>query len=315
MDGAFLDWAMEDFSGYVAADELYEGPYCVLSVVDNRQYKRMLYKVLDHDPSHADITTLLLRLKTALDARDLELKGITTDGSALYPDPIREVFGEVPHQLCTFHVIKELTKGVLRAVASERERLAKAKPKLGRGRPSSKDKAARRLARKSKVMQQKISDLFQDRFLFVKRRLTPVERKRLMHITRGLPHLRKLREIMEHIYALFDRRCRTPTALGKLKKLRQWVNRFTWIGDTLKKVFSPNLEKALMFLDDKLLPATSNAVERGNRRHRKMQKSVYRVRSQVCLEGRIALDMIRESRAEGRYQTAQVLHKARRGAT
>ena len=132
-------------------------------------------------------------------------------------------------------------------------------------------------------------------------------------MTRGLPHLRKLREIMEHIYALFDRRCRTQTALDKLKKLRQWVKRFTWIGDTLKKVFSPHLEKALTFLDDKLLPATSNAVERGNRRHRKMQKSVYRVRSKVCLEGRIALDMIRESRAERREQTTEALHQARRG--
>src|SRR5712691_499885 len=129
--------------------------------------------------------------------------------------------------------------------------------------------------------------------LLVKRRLKPRERKRLVHITRGLPQLRKLREIMEHISALFDRRCRTQTALGKLRKLRQWVKRCTWIGDTLQKVFSPNLEKALTFLDDKLLPATSNAVERGNRRHRKMQKSVYRVRSKVCLEGRIALDMIR----------------------
>jgi hypothetical protein len=315
MDGAFLNWALQAFSGYVAADELYEGPYCVLSVVDNRQYKRILYKVLDHDPSHDDITAFLLRLKTALHERNLELKGITTDGSALYPDPIREVFGEVPHQLCTFHIIKELTKGVLRAVASERARLATAKPKLKRGRPSSKKKEARHLARKSKAMQQKIGDLFQGRFLFVKRRMTPSERKRLLYITRGLPHLRKLREIMEHIYALFDRRCRTPTALGTLKKLRQWVNRFTWIGDTLKKVFAPHLEKALTFLDDKLLPATSNAVERGNRRHRKMQKSVYRVRSQVCLEGRIALDMLRESRAEGRSQTTQALHQARRGST
>ena len=67
--------------------------------------------------------------------------------------------------------------------------------------------------------------------MLVKRRLKPSERKQFLHITRGLPHLRKLREIMEHIYALFDRRCHTQTALGKLKKLRQWVKRFTWIGD------------------------------------------------------------------------------------
>jgi hypothetical protein len=315
MGSAFLDWALEPFSGYVAADELYEGPYCVLSAVDNRQYKRILYAVLNHDPTHDDIITFLGRLKTALDDRGLARKGIPTDGSALYPAPIREVFGEVPHQLCTFHVIAELVKGVLSAVAAERKRLAVAKPKLKRGRPSSKDNAARRLARKSKAMPEKISDLFEGRFLFVKRRLTPSERKQLLRITRGLPHLRKLREIMEHIYALFDRRCRTPTALGKLRKLRHWVKRFTWIGDTFKKVFSPNLEQAVTFLDDKLLPATSNAVERGNRRHRKRQKCVYRVRSQGCLEGRIALDMLRESRADGRDHTTQALHQARRGYT
>ena len=64
------------------------------------------------------------------------LKGITTDGSALYPEPIRQVFGDVPHQICTFHVIKEMTKGVLKALAKERQRLAKSKPKLKRGRPN-----------------------------------------------------------------------------------------------------------------------------------------------------------------------------------
>jgi Transposase len=314
MDGAFLDWALTSFSGYVAADELYEGPYCVLSVVDNRQYKRILYEVLDHDPTHEDITAFLGRLKRALVDRGLALQGITTDGSALYPEPIRTVFGAVSHQICTFHILKELTQGILSAVSAERRRLAKSKPKLKRGRPSSKEKAARRLARKSKRMQEKISALFQGRFFFVKRHLKPSERKQLLHITRGLPQLRKLREIMDHIYALFDRRCRMQTALDKLKKLRQWVRRFTWIGDTLKKVFSPTLEKALTFLNDKLLPATSNAVERGNRRHRKMQKSVYRVRSHVRLEGRIALDMMRESRAENRERTTQTLHQARRGS-
>ena len=60
-------------------------------------------------------------------------------------------------------------------------------------------------------------------------------------------------------------------------QLRRRLQRFPQVGETLKKLFSPTLEKALTFLDDKLLPATSNAVERGNRRYRKMQKSVYRV--------------------------------------
>src|SRR6266852_1471397 len=138
----------------------------------------MLYEVLDHDPRHDDITAFWGRLKTALADRDLVLQGITTDGSALYPEPIRTVFGEGAHQICPFHVLKELTPGILSAVAAERNRLAKSKPTLKRGRPASKDKVARRAARQSKQIQAKIRALFQERFLLVKRRLKPSERKR-----------------------------------------------------------------------------------------------------------------------------------------
>jgi hypothetical protein len=125
MDTAFLDWALADFSGYVAADELYDGPFCILSAVDNRRYKRILYDVLDHDPTHEDIRAFLRRLQTALAARDLTLRGMTTDGSPLYPTPLAEVFSGVPHQLCQFHVVKEIVKAVVKAVARERKRLAR----------------------------------------------------------------------------------------------------------------------------------------------------------------------------------------------
>jgi hypothetical protein len=313
MDTEFLDWALAEFSGYVAAAELYDGPFCILSAVDNRCYKRILYDVLDHDPNHDDIRAFLGRLQSALQARDLTLLGITTDGSPLYPEPLAEIFSGVPHQICQFHVIKEITQGVLQAVAKERARLAQLKPKLKHGRPSSKDKATRRAARKSKAMQEKIRDLFQERYLFVKRRLKPSERKRLLFITRGLPQLRKLRELMEQVYALFDRGCRTQTALDKLTKLRPRLSRFKHLGETLKKLSSPTLEKALTFLDNQLLPSTSNAVERGNRRYRKMQKSIYSVRTHDQIKARIALDMWREAQGEGREQTLQALHEARAG--
>jgi hypothetical protein len=237
--GAFLAWALEAFSGYAAVDERYEDPYGVRSAVDNRQYKRMLYAVLDHDPDHDDIEAFRGRLTRALAERALARTGSTTDGAALYPAPIRTVFGDVPHQLCPFHVIKELPPGVLTAVATERQRLATSKPTLKRGSPSSNDKAARRLARTRNAMQQKISALLQDRLVFVKRRRTRSERKRLLHITRGLPHLRKRRDLMDHMSVLLDRRCRTQTARGKLKKLRHWVNRGPWIGETFKKVHIP----------------------------------------------------------------------------
>ena len=293
MDTDFLDGALADFSGYVAADEVYDGPFCILSAVDNRRYKRLLYDIVDHDPTHEDIRAFLRRLKTALTARDLTLCGVTTDGSALYPAPLVEVFGNVPHQICTFPIIAEVGKAVLGAVASARKGLAATQPKLHRGRPST--PAAKQAARTKKRLAAPRAALFTHRYLFVQRHVSKTERKMLWRITRGLPHVYVLRVLMDQVYALFDRRCRTQTALDKLAKLRRRLLRFTQVGETLKKLFSPTLEKALTFLDDKLLPSTSNAVERGNRRSRKLQKQVYRVRTQAQISARLALDMWRVS--------------------
>jgi hypothetical protein len=305
----FLDWALADFSGYVAADELYDGPFCILSAVDNRCYKRILYDVLDHAPTHDDIRVFLRRLHTALSARNLTLCGVTTDGSALYPVPLAEVFGDVPHQICTFHIVAEVSKAVLGAVASARKALAAQRPTLRRGRPST--PAAKQAARTKKRLEAQRAALFTHRYLVVQRHLSKTERKTLWRITHALPQVRMLRVLMEQVYALFDRRCRTQTALDKLAKLRRRLLRFTQVGETLKKLFAPTLEKALTFLDDKLLPSTSNAVERGNRRYRKMQKQVYRVRTQAQISARLALDMWREAQGAGRHQTLHTLHEAR----
>jgi hypothetical protein len=307
--GAYLHWALADFSGYIAADELYDGPFCVLSIVDNRTFKRLLYQVLDHDPDHRDIAAFFQRFRMALRLRSLKLRGVTTDASPLYPEPLRAVFGTVPHQICEFHILKELTKAILRALAKVRKQLAARRPTLKRGRPSTPE--AKRAARQRERLQQKIADLFEHRHFLVQHDLSPGERRTLLQITRGLPQLRTLRDIMEEVYRLFDRRCRSDTALAKLAKLRQRVRRFKTVGKVLSKLQSPNLEKALTFLDDKLLPSTSNAVERSNRRHRKMQKTVYRVRTHEHIHNRIALDMVRDSQKVGRTKTLKVLHNER----
>ena len=307
----YLAWALADFSGYLAIDELYDGPYCLLSIVDNRTFKRLFYQVLEHDPAHDDMLAFFQRFHAVVQARHLTVRGITTDGSPLYPASILAVFGPVPHQICEFHMLKDLTHAILRAVAQVRKQLAAQQPKLGRGRPT---KATRKLARQRQRLQQKIADLFEHRYLFVQRHLTPAEQATLQRITRGLPHLRALRDIMNEVYRLFDRRCRTATALAKLARLRQRVRRFTQVRQVLKGLFSANLEKALTFLDDRLLGATSNAVERGNRRYRKMQKTVYRVRTADHIADRLALDLFREAAAQPRDWTLSLLHSARAGA-
>ena len=125
--------------------------------------------LLDHDPTHNDIRTFLRRLHTALSARDLTLFGVTTDGSALYPVPLAEVFGDVPHQICTFHIVAEVGKAVVGAVASARKALAATQPKLPKGRPST--QAAKAAARTKKRLAEQGAALFTHRYLFVQRHL------------------------------------------------------------------------------------------------------------------------------------------------
>jgi hypothetical protein len=197
MEGDFLDWALAEFSGSVAADELYDGPCCMLSAVDKRCDKRLLYEVWDHDPTHEDIRTFLERLKTALVARSLTLCGVTTDGSALSPAPLREVCGKVPHPICPFHIIAEVVKAVLGAVARTRKGLAATQPKLPKGRPRT--QAAQAAARTTKRLAAQGAALFTSRYLFVQRHLNKTERKTLWRVSRGLPQLRVLRAMIEQV--------------------------------------------------------------------------------------------------------------------
>lgn len=303
---------MADFSGYLTADELYDGPFCVLSLVDNRTFKRLFYQVLEHDPTRDEVTAFFQSFQFVLQARQLSVRGITTDGSPLYPGAIQAVWGAVPHQICEFHVLKELNLAILRAGAQVRKQLAAQLPTVGRGRPSG---AKRKLVQQRQRLQQKIRDLFEHRYLFVQHHLSDAEHATLLRITRGLPQLRVLRAIMDEVYRLFDRRCRTETALAKLARLRQRVQRFTQLSQVLKGLFSANVEKALTFLDDHLLGATSNAVERANRRYRKMQKTIYRVRTYAHGVERIALDLFREAAMRSRTWTLNLLHAKRAAPT
>ena len=160
---------------------------------------------------------------------------------------------------------------MLRALAKLRKDRKAQIPKQRRGRPRQQDKAR---ARRIKRLQQRVAELFKHRHLFVRRHLSEAQKKVLKKLVHGQPQLRALREIMDAVYRLFDRRCKTATALRRLEKLRQRVRRFKRLTRALAPLNSPNLEKALLFLDDKLLGATSNAVERSNRRFRKAQKSI-----------------------------------------
>jgi len=277
-------------------------------MVDSKNQRRLAYEVLDHDPEKEDVHKFFKRAGFMISSRNLFVHGITTDGSPLYPDVIQETFPGVAHQVCEFHILKEITKNVLKVIAKIRKTMYAKIPKLGRGRPSSN---AKKLFSRSKKMRDRITELFMNRYLFVQHGLSKTEQHKISKISNGCADLKSLRQLMDKIYSLFDRRCRTDTALEKLAKLRSKLSRFKHLDKILSKIHSPNLEKALTFLDDKMLEATSNSVERANRRHRKMQKSIYRVRTQTSVIHRIAFDMLRDRDIEQRPIVLNALHEAR----
>jgi hypothetical protein len=306
----FLDDALTGFSGYLAVDELYDGPFCYISLVDAKTQRRILFHLLEGAPAKGDVAFLLSRFKTELVLRGLTLQGITTDGSSLYPEAIGALFPGVRHQVCRFHAVKEINTQVLRAVATVRRQLRARIPKRPRGRPT---KASRRECEKIERLEALHKDLFDHRYLFVRRRLKKSERDTLERISKPFPELRQLRSVVEDMYRLYDGRCKTLTAVKKLERLRKRVGRMEKWSKRLGRLTSANAEKSLAYLDVKGFPGTSNAVERGNRRHRKMQKSVYRVRTLEHVRQRIALDMLREQGARARLRVSEFLHDRRRG--
>jgi Transposase len=308
LSGVYLANALAAFSGYLAIDEVYDGPFGILSVVDNRRYKRLAFRVLDQDPTQDDVRAFLRAFKEEMDERGLSVRGVTTDGSALYPKVLEELWPDARHQICEFHVLREIIAAVLHGLAKLRKEMTAKIPKQARGRPSKERQGQAWLIAYQKRC---VAELFEHRSLFVRHHLSTAQQKQLRKLMYGRPELRALREIMAEVYRLFDRRCRTQTAVKKLQRLRRRVRRFKKVGQALNRLNSPNLEKALEFLDDKLLGATSNAVERANRRFRKAQKSIYCVRTKQHLEQRLALDMHREQRAAKRACCLKTLHHAR----
>jgi len=77
-----------------------DGPFCVLSIVDNRTFRRLIYEVLDHDPDHTDIERFFRAFQAAFQRRKLVLHGITTDGSkSLSPSPLLRCLATFPSTL------------------------------------------------------------------------------------------------------------------------------------------------------------------------------------------------------------------------
>src|SRR4051794_35514479 len=102
---------LEHFSGTLCVDELHLGRFTLLLATDPLSDLPVAFAlVAANDRDH--MRRFLGNLKTW----GLSPEVVVTDGSNLYPGVLAELWPDADHQLCVFHVMKEINKLILDAV-------------------------------------------------------------------------------------------------------------------------------------------------------------------------------------------------------
>ena len=276
---------LEHFSGTLCVDELHLGRFTLLLATDPLSNLPVAFALVEsNDQDH--MRPFLKNLKNW----GLEPRVVVTDGSNLYPAVLAELWPDAEHQLCVFHVIKDINKLILDAVRRMRtamSRRGKRGRKKKRGRKSRKAKKA--AARRGPTVKEKAYFVYKHRYLIVKRRenFTESDRDNLKRVLEYLPELATLRRFAERIYWVFD----TPKDFHQASCRRAAVLR--------DPVFQavPELVKAMEQLDDERFPKlmaylnnpisqrvrTNNHVERTNRMFRFLEKVRYKWRRRKTL--------------------------------
>jgi Transposase len=276
---------LEHFSGTLCVDELHLGRSTLLLATDPLCDVPVAFALVDKN-DHGHMERFLGNLKTW----GLMPRVVVTDEANLYPAVLAALWPDADHQLCVFHVIKDINGLILDAVRRLKGAMArrgKAGRKKRRGRKSHKARAA--AARRGPSVKEQADFVFKHRHLIVKRRenLNGVERGDLARMLKYLPELGVRRRFADRIYWLLD----TPKDTHQAGCRRAAVLR----DPAFRAV--PELVKAMEQLDDVRFPKlmaylkspvdrrvrTNNHVERTNRMFRFLEKVRYKWRRRQTL--------------------------------
>ena len=282
-DGAaYRQWTLAHFSGTLCVDEIHLGPHTLLLATDPlNDFPVAFALVTTNDQPH------LGRFLRQLRDHGLEARVVVTDGSPLYPALVAELWPSAEHQLCVFHVLRDLNAQVLKAV----RRIGRALVRRGaRGRPrkrgpvSKRTRQRRRRASRSKY-KGKAHRIIKKSYLIVKRRdrLTFAEHQQLATLLDYAPELRVLRSFVDEVGRLFES---SQSEAGAWQRHAALLGRASYAA-------VPELAKALrMLVADKFAKMvaflrmgagqrvrTNNHVERMNRVLRLYEKTRYKWRT------------------------------------
>jgi transposase-like protein len=271
-------WTLDNFSGTLCIDEIHLGHRTLLLATDPLGDFPVAFALVSaNDQDH--MQRFLNNLKT----NGFLPEVVVTDGSNLYPKVLAEVWPDARHQLCVFHVIKDINEHVLDAVRRlKRKHGNVGGRKRGRGRRTKEQERAD--ARRGTTRKEQAYFIWKHRHLLVTRpeNLDGKQRRRLTVMFGYLPELRSLRQFVLLVYQMFD-----PNG-----GIRKACNRREQLLNTEAFANDPDLAKALAmltpekfakmidYLDSPLgkRVRTNNHVERTNRRLRYLEKVRYKWR-------------------------------------
>jgi hypothetical protein len=278
--GPHRQMVLKKFSGTLCIDELHLGRFTLLLATDPITDLPVAFALVSrNDKDH------MRRFLKNLKNWGLKPYVVITDGSSLYPTVLAELWPFARHQLCVFHIIKDINDLILKAVrrlARSMARRGNAGRKRKRGRPSKTQQAARAAA--GPTLKQKAAFILKHRFLIVKNtaKLNEQQREILNQMFDYLPELRTLWDFACDVRGLFEKEARVQTlwlrraALLRKEKYKE-VRELVKVMEMLEK---EKFEKMVAFTSSEAgkKVRTNNHVERLNRWLRFLEKLRYKWR-------------------------------------
>ena len=278
--GAHRQHVLQRFSGTLCVDELHLGRYTLLLATDPLADLPVGFALVGaNDEDH------MRRFLQNLANWGLRPEVVVTDGSALYPELLAQIWKDARHQLCVFHVLRDILNQVLdgvRRLRRSQERRGRAGRKRRRGRPRRRQQARRQRVGPSN--REKAKFIGRHRFLIVKRseRLSRQEWDDLIQMFQYLPELRPLWYFSQDIYRLLDDSKTLQVARWRFTLLQKDPKyQGVWeLVEALDVLAEPKLTRVMAFVQtaQRKRQRTNNHVERMNRRLRFAEKVRYRWR-------------------------------------
>jgi hypothetical protein len=283
-------FVVSHFSGVLCIDEVHDSGRTILFATDPLNNFTVSFKLVEkNDQVHMDA------FLQALKDRGLMVEVAITDGSPLYKDSLQSYWKGLEHQLCIFHVIKEVNKLILdgvRAIKNQIKRQGNKGRKRRRGRPSQK---AQRSRRQGMTKKEQATFIWEHQYLIVRKEaeLREQDRDDLALMITIAPELALFRRFNQQFYRLFEPGITKPCARYRRTRMvntaEYQANAF--LAKALKKVRKDVFEKMIVFLGWENVDRTNNHVERNNRVFRMLQKTRYKRRKDHTIEKALELEL------------------------